>query len=43
MVLIFRIICRRVEHWMKNKWLQFKENPKIVPENAITLEDLPKA
>ncbi|RZG73314.1 hypothetical protein EXU29_08260 [Acinetobacter wuhouensis] len=33
----------KVEHWMKNKWLQFKENPKIVPENAITLEDLPKA
>ncbi|RZG74381.1 AbiH family protein [Acinetobacter sp. WCHAc060025] len=32
----------KVEHWMKNKWLQFKENPKIVPENAITLEDLPK-
>jgi len=32
----------KVEHWMKNKWLQFKENPKIVPESAITLEDLPK-
>lgn len=32
----------KVEHWMKNKWLQFKENPKIVPENAITLEDLPQ-
>ena len=22
----------KVEHWMKNKWLQFKENPKIVPK-----------
>lgn len=32
----------KVEHWMKNKWLQFKENPKIVAESAITLEDLPK-
>ncbi|MDQ9020605.1 AbiH family protein [Acinetobacter sichuanensis] len=32
----------KVEHWMKNKWLQFKENPKIVPESAITLEDLPQ-
>ena len=29
----------KVEHWMKNKWLQFKENPKIVLENAITSED----
>lgn len=32
----------KVEHWMKNQWLQFKENPKIVPESAITLEDLPQ-
>lgn len=32
----------KVEHWMKKDWLQFKENPKIVMENAITLEDLPK-
>ncbi|MCH4243240.1 AbiH family protein [Acinetobacter gerneri] len=32
----------KVEHWMKKKWLQFKENPKIVAENPITLEDLPK-
>ena len=29
----------KVEHWMKNKWLQFKENPKIVLENAINSED----
>lgn len=32
----------KVEHWMKKKWLQFKENPKIVAENPITLENLPK-
>ncbi|WP_434278436.1 AbiH family protein [Acinetobacter sp. CE-15] len=32
----------KVEHWMKNKWLQFKENPKITTEDAITLKDLPK-
>ncbi|WP_111859227.1 AbiH family protein [Acinetobacter sp. CFCC 10889] len=32
----------KVEHWMKNKWLQFKENPKIVPKSAITLDDLPQ-
>ncbi|WP_089605870.1 AbiH family protein [Acinetobacter piscicola] len=32
----------KVEDWMKSKWLKFKENPKIVMENAITLEDLPK-
>ena len=32
----------KIEHWMKKDWLQFKENPKITPENAITLQDLPK-
>lgn len=31
-----------VEKWMKKGWLQFKENPKIVAENPITLENLPK-
>jgi len=32
----------KVEIWMKNKWLQFKENPKILTEDVITLKDLPK-
>lgn len=32
----------KVEHWMKNKWLEFKENPKIIDVSEIELENLPK-
>ncbi|GEM_PF-342364 len=32
----------KVEHWMKNKWLQFKENPKIITEDVITFKSLQK-
>ena len=32
----------KVEYWMKNKWLEFKENPKIIDVSEIELENLPK-
>lgn len=32
----------KVEYWMKNKWLKFKENPKIIDVSEIELENLPK-